>query len=88
MADGEVAALLGQPSNDSWIEPTHAETWFTEVDGTSHKTWGPPWKVYWLLTSVNDRSRWWSRGDCQAFVRFNGNGIVEGKMWLEERREK
>src|SRR5258708_7247456 len=50
MTDREVEAVLGNPSHDEWIEPTHAETWFTERGAVSHRTWGPPWKVYWLLT--------------------------------------
>ncbi len=81
----QVEALLGNPSQDKYIDPTHAETWFSENGEVSHKTWGPPWKVYWLFTSVDDKSRWWSDNGCQAFVLFDDNQKVDGKMWLENR---
>jgi hypothetical protein len=89
MTDIQAEDLLGNPSQDDWIDhPTHADTWFSEDGGVSHKTWGPPWKVYWLLTSVRDDSRWWSSDGFQAFVLYDDKRNVIGKMWLENRRDQ
>src|SRR5579872_2039662 len=85
MTDSEVEARLGTPSDDMWIDATHAETWFIEAGAVSHKTWGPPWKVYWLQTSADGKSRWWSGNGSQAFVLYDDNRKVNGKIWFERR---
>ena len=87
MTDENVDLLLGEPSQDEWIDPTHAETWFTEETGVSHKKWDPPWKVYWLLTDADGKSRWWSSAGCQAFVVYDATGKVKHKRWFEHRRK-
>jgi hypothetical protein len=86
MSPESVGMLLGEPSQDEWIQPTHAETWFSEQTGVSYEKWGPPWKVYWLLTSAKGNSRWWSSAGCQAFVVYDDTGKVKHKMWFEYRR--
>lgn len=87
MTDDNVRLLLGEPSQDEWIDPTHAETWLAEKTGIAHEKWDPPWKVYWLLTQADGNSRWWSSVGCQAFVDFDDTGKVKDKMWLEHRRQ-
>jgi|GEM_PF-2345511 len=86
MAAADVELLLGKPGPYDWITPTHAETWWIENGGVAHKTWGPPWKVYFLTPGGDgEESQQWTADGVQAFVAYDRSRNVEQKVWFDRR---